>query len=110
MFAKISWIWLGHGECEGSTIISSLTKYFNAKKYIKPKQVLRSINLKKFKLSQSFRISWEDADKRFMQIVSNIVSSKALEERNLILKNDFETFRIKIKFSLMEVKENTRTK
>ena len=63
---------------------------------------MRSINSKKLKLSQSFRISWEDADKRFMQIVSNIVSSKTLEERNLILKNDFETFRIKIKFSLAQ--------
>ena len=63
---------------------------------------MRSINLKKFELSQSFRISWEDADKRFMQIVSNVVASKTLEERNLILKNDFETFRIKIKFSLAQ--------
>ena len=47
-------------------------------------------------------MSWGDADKRFMQIISNVVASKTLEERNLILKNDFETFRIKIKFSLAQ--------
>ena len=47
-------------------------------------------------------MSWGDADKRFMQIISNVVASKTLEERNLILKNEFETFRIKIKFSLAQ--------